>query len=156
MQRAFKGPLDAHGRQLFGHFARTVLTAATCGLQARLQPRVIGVHAQTDDVHGQAGKGDGDFRAGQVGQALLGRSRHGAVLAAELVVVGQRPQLHTVGLGPHGQGFGCEGAIGDVGVAVQVGVGQDVHPPMLSGLRRFGLRARLGLEARVFARFWAH
>ena len=48
----------------------------------------------------------------------------GALLAADLVVVGQRPQLDAVGRGACGEGFGFERAVGDGRVAVQVGIGQ--------------------------------
>jgi hypothetical protein len=37
-------------------------------------------------------------------------------------MVGQGPQLHTVAAGTLGQRFGCEGAVRDDRVAVEIGV----------------------------------
>ena len=48
----------------------------------------------------------------------------GALLAADLVVIGQRPQLDAVGRGARGDRFGFERAVGNGRVAVQVGVGE--------------------------------
>ena len=85
------------------------------------------VKAQAHDVHRLVGEGDRNFGASQVRQALRTGCGPSAVLPAYFVVVGQRPQFHTVGLGAFSQGFGGEGAVGDDGVAVQVGVHHANH-----------------------------
>ncbi|MDT4863942.1 hypothetical protein FQZ97_986770 [compost metagenome] len=89
------------------------------------------VHAQADDVHRDAEEGHRDLDACEVIHAHLTRSRHGTILSPEFIVVGQGPQLHAVGLGALRQRLGREGAVGDDGVAVQVGVGQCVHRVIL-------------------------
>jgi hypothetical protein len=73
-------------------------------------------------VHRDAGEAHGNFGAGEVGQAGGTGRIAGALLAAELVVIGQGPQLDAVGLGPRRQRFGCQRAVGDQRMAVQVGV----------------------------------
>ena len=62
------------------------------------------------------------------------RSRGGTVLAADFVVVGQCPQLDAVGLGARGQLLGCQGAVGDDGMAMQVGVESGVHRCSILGV----------------------
>ena len=44
------------------------------------------------------------------GQPQVARGGGGARLAVDLVMIGQRPQLHAIGLGTFGQGFGLQGA----------------------------------------------
>ena len=126
----FVGARDADLRQPFGHLARALAAAAARGRQAGIQGLVVGVEAQAHDVHGDAGEGDRDLGAGQVVHAQRQRRVACALLAAEFIVVGQRPQFHAVGMGALGQRFGGEGAVGDVAVAVEVGVDQ-VHGRIL-------------------------
>ena len=83
---------------------------------------VVGVEAEADDVHGGVGEGHRDLGAVEVGQAGRARRVARALLAAELVVVGQRPELDAVGLRARGERLGLERAVGDGGVAVQIGV----------------------------------
>ncbi|MCY1374872.1 hypothetical protein D9M69_622430 [compost metagenome] len=73
-------------------------------------------------MNGGAGEGDRHLGAGDVAQPqrLGGRQRAG--LATDLVVVGQRPEFHPVGLGALRERLGREGAVGDDGMAVEVGV----------------------------------
>jgi hypothetical protein len=73
-------------------------------------------------VHGFAGKGDGNFNACEVLHAFGFGGRYGTRLTPNLVVVGQSPELHTVGFGARCQGFRRERAIGYHGVAMKVGV----------------------------------
>ena len=54
-----------------------------------------------------------------------------AVLAADLVVVGQGPEFDTVGRGALGERFGRQGAVGDDGVAVEIGVEDGGHASIL-------------------------
>ena len=80
-------------------------------MQALAQLGVVSVKTQPDDVHRLAGKGDRDFSARQVMHALrLGRGSR-ALLAADFVMVRQRPQLHAVGMGALGQRFRGQGAV---------------------------------------------
>ena len=55
----------------------------------------------------------------------------GAVLAADLVVVGQRPQVDAIAGGAHGEFFGRQCAVGHHGVAVQVGIENGGHRSIL-------------------------
>ena len=71
----------------------------------------------------------------------------GAGEAADLVVVGQRPELHAPGVGACGEVFGGEGAVGNAGVRMQVGIEQ-VHGRRLYGAVRCG--AGTGPPARAF------
>ena len=100
-----------------------------------------GVEAQADDVHRLAGEGDRDLGAGEVLHAVRPRRGGGAVLAADLVVVGQRPELDAVGGGARGQRFGRQRAVGHHGVAMQVGVQDRGHGSILG-------RALLSCSAR--------
>ena len=122
LQRPFIGARDAHRCQLCGHFPRTG-DAAIAGLgQALAQGRVVRVEAQAHDVHGDPGEGDRDFRPRQVGHAHRMGGGDGPVLAADFVMVGECPEFHPIGSGAGRQFLGCEGAIGDDGMAVEVGV----------------------------------
>ena len=123
-QRAFKRPFDAHGCKTGGHVTRPLQTAAPGGGKAGLQRGVVSVKTQADDVHRFAGKADRDFCAAQVVHAQRQRGVAGALLAAEFVVVGQRPQLHAFGMRTRSQVFWRQRAVGDIAVAVEVGVGQ--------------------------------
>ncbi len=82
------------------------------------------VKTQADDVHRFAREGDRNLGAGEVraGPVLAGGS-HGAGLSAHFIVVGQCPEFNAVVFGALGQHFGGERAVGDVGVAVEIGVG---------------------------------
>ena len=104
------------------------------------------VETQAHNVHRLVGKGDRNFSACEVGQALRTGRGQGAFLASHFVVVGQCPQFHAVGFGAFGQGFGGEGAVRDDGVAVQVGVHHAFHfrrmPP-----ERCSLWGHCGCEA---------
>jgi hypothetical protein len=71
-------------------------------------------------VHGGVEEGHRDLDAVEVGQAGRARGVLRAPLAAELVVVGQRPELDAVRLRAGGERLGLERAVGDGGVAVQV------------------------------------
>ncbi len=51
------------------------------------------------------------------------RRRGGTLLTADLVVIRQGPKLDSVGSRAGGQLFRSEGAVGDDGVGMQVGVG---------------------------------
>ena len=73
----------------------------------------------------------------QVAHAAGFGSGSGACLAADFIVVGQGPEFDAIVFGPLGQGFGCQGAVGDHGVAVQVGVEDGGHPGIL-GAGRLG------------------
>ena len=118
------------------------------GGQAARQLRVIGVEPQAHDMYRGIDKGDRDLHAREVVHAqCLGR-RRGTVLAADLVVIGQRPQLHAVAMGARGQCLGRERAVGDDGMAMQVGVEQMRHQGIVGCApgprRRSDLRDKAG------------
>ena len=121
-ERTFVGPLNAHFGQFVAHFLGTFAPAIAGVGQALQHGGVVGVKAQAHNVHGEACKGHRNFGAGEVGQARGFGRGHGAVLAANFVVVGQGPQLHAVGFGAHGQLLWGQGAVRDDRMAVQVGV----------------------------------
>jgi hypothetical protein len=66
-----------------------LLAPAARGAQAVAQGLIVRVHAQAHDVHRDTSEGDGDLRTGDVGQAECARRGDGAVLTADLVVVGE-------------------------------------------------------------------
>ena len=68
----------------------------------------------------------------------LGR-RASTRLTANFIVVGERPQLHTVGVGTCCQRLGRECSVGDNGVAMQIGV-EDGHGLIVEGLHGFNLQ----------------
>ena len=121
-QRAFVRAFDAHFGELFAHLAGARAAAVPRVDQAFHQIAAFGVEAQADDVHGLVREGDRDLHPGEVAHALRLRRGHGALLAADLVVVGQRPQLHAVGTCPRRQFLRRQRAVGSGGMAVQVGV----------------------------------
>jgi len=102
------------------------------GLQPGAQRGVVGVEAQADDVHRHIGEGDRDLAAGQVVQAEFARSLRRPVLAADLVVVGQGPQLDALLTGAPRQHLGLQCAVRDGRVAVEIGVEQ-VHGVSVRG-----------------------
>jgi len=97
-QCAFVGAPDAHLGQLARDLLRPLAASAARGRQALGQLRIVGVEPQADDMYRGVGKGDGDLHPSQVVHAQGVGGGHGAVLAADLVVVGQGPQLHTIAM----------------------------------------------------------
>ncbi len=83
--------MDANFGQPFGHFHGPQVAPAAGAAQAGDQVGVVRVKAQADDMHRFANEGDGYFSAGQVAHAACLGSGSGAVLPADLVMVGQRP-----------------------------------------------------------------
>ena len=129
-------------------FLRALAAPVARGGQAARQLRVIGVEPQAHDMYRGIDKGDRDLHAREVVHAqCLGR-RRGTVLAADLVVIGQRPQLHAVAMGARGQCLGRERAVGDDGMAMQVGVEQMRHQGIVGCApgprRRSDLRDKAG------------
>ena len=127
LQRPFVRAFDADLREALSHLERALAAAAARGCEAGLQRLVVGVETESDDVHGRAREGHRNFGAVEVGQ----RERQGGVartlLAAHLIVIGQRPQLDSVRLGPRRECLGRERSVGHSGVAMQVGVDRRVH-----------------------------
>jgi hypothetical protein len=129
-ERAFVGSLDAHLGQLSGHFLGPDVAPAACLHEAAQHFGIVRIEAQADDVNGFVGESDLDFGPGEVLDAMgLGR-RGRAVLAADFIMVGQRPQLDPIRGGAGSQLFRCERAIGYDGVAVKVGI-EDGHASIL-------------------------
>ena len=91
-------------------------------MQALRQSGIVSVKAQADDVNGFTGKGDRNLGAGEVRHALCLGGCHRTVLAANFIVVSQRPQFDAIGFGTLSQDFRRQGAVGDDGMAMQVGV----------------------------------
>ena len=104
--------------------------------QTCFELRVVRVKPQADDVNGMTGKGDGNLGAGEVLQTLRFSGSGGTVLAADLVVVSQCPQLHAIGARALSQCLGGEGAIGNDRVAMEIGVEDGSHATILV-LRRW-------------------
>jgi hypothetical protein len=110
-ERSLVGVADAHLGQPVGHFLGPLAAPATGARQALAQSGMVCIESQAHDVHRLSGKAHRDFGAGEVFHAFgLGRS-HRAVLSADLIVVGQRPQLDAVGPRAGCQRFGGEGAV---------------------------------------------
>ena len=122
LERAGEGIGDAHARQAGGDLLRALFAATARGGEAGDQRLIVVIEAEADDVHRLARERDRDLGAGEVGQLQRERGVAGATLAGELVVIGQRPQLHAIGLGAHRQCLRLERAVGHAGVAVQVGI----------------------------------
>jgi hypothetical protein len=116
---------------LFGHVLGAFAAPTARSGQALGQSGVVGVETQADDVDGGVGKGDRDFDAREVGHALRMGSGGGAVLAADFVMVGERPQLDTVGFRAGGQILRGQGSVGYHGMAMQVGVQYGCHRAIL-------------------------
>ena len=131
LQCAFVRAVNADLGQLLGH--RTCARPAPVARvgQAFGHARVGVVKAQADDVHGDIGKGHGNLDARQVLHALRAGRFERLLLAADLVVIGQRPQIDPVGRRTRRQLLGRERAIGRGGVAVQVGVEGEGHRAIL-------------------------
>ena len=122
-QRAFISAGNACLGQAFGHFERARAAPVAVGGQAARQGGFFcRIKAQADDVDGVAGEADGNFYAGEVAHAAGAGGGAGARLAADGVVIGQRPQLHAIGGSAPGHFFRLQRAVGGGGVAVQVGV----------------------------------
>ncbi|MCY1308542.1 hypothetical protein D9M70_585570 [compost metagenome] len=85
-------------------------------------------------MHGFVREGHRDLGAREVAHAVFARRSSGAVLTADLVVVGEGPELDPVGGGAGGQRFGRQCAVGDHGVAVKIGIENGGHPAILGGL----------------------
>jgi hypothetical protein len=134
LERSFIGPVNADLGQPLGHFLRALAAAAARVVEALRHCGVVRIEAQADDVHRLAGKGHRDLGAGQVANPIGARRGGCAVLAAHLVVIGERPQLDPVGRRTRGQFFGRQGAVGDHGMAVQIGVEDGGHIVILLGL----------------------
>ena len=104
-------------------------------------------------MDGIACEADGNFHAGEIAHAAGAGGGMRARLAADDVVIGQRPQLHAVGSSALGQRFRLQGAVRGSGVAVQVSIefgreggdggfgAADVHVGILGGRQ-----GRTGLE----------
>ena len=85
-------------------------------------------------------KGHGNFNPSEVAHAVRFCSGSGSRLSANLVMVGERPQLHAMGMGPLGNRFRGECAVRNNGVAVEVGVQYGGHHPILRlGLSNFSV-----------------
>ena len=126
-QCALVGASDARSGELLGDLLRALAPPAACGAQALGQLRIVGIKAQANDVDSGADERHGNLDPRQIGQAQAACRLGCTVLAADLVVVGQRPEIHAVGMGPCGQCLGRERAVRDHGVAVEVGVQRKIH-----------------------------
>jgi hypothetical protein len=123
LERSFESAVDPRFGQFRSHALGALQAPAPHARQSRGERLVVRVDAQSHDVDRAAAPGDRDLHAVDEAHAFgLGRrARLGE--AAQLVVVGQRPQGHArARRAPRDLG-GRERAVGDVRVAVQV----DVH-----------------------------
>ena len=143
-ERTFKTAVYADLGQTGGHVLGAIMSAAACGFQTGHQAWVIDIKTQTDDMHGVTGEGDRNFGTTQVTHAQgFGRSGS-ALLAADFVMVGQRPKFYPVGMRAGGEFLGRERAIRDDGVAMQVGV-KYVHVLILGGAHVFHMQFEFAL-----------
>ncbi len=95
-QRPFEGAVDPRLLQFPRDTLRALQPPAAHADEPRRQRLVAGIDAQPDDVDRAAAPGDGDFHA--VDEAHACRKRRLARFGqpAQLVVVGERPDLHAV------------------------------------------------------------
>ena len=99
LQRAFVGARDAHRGQLLRPSPRARSRARRAfRIRPRSMRRVVGDRSPGPTMCTvSAGEGHRDFGAGEVLHAVRPGRRGGALLAADLVVVGQRPELDAIG-----------------------------------------------------------
>ena len=121
-QRPVVGAGNADLGELLGHLSRAGFAPAARRREPLDERSIVAVDAEADDVDRGAEEGDRDLDAAQVGQSGGAGGAARAPLAADLVVVGQRPELDAVRLGARRERFGLERAVGNGGMAVQVGV----------------------------------
>ena len=121
-QRAFVGPGNARFFQQTPHFSGARAAAIAGVVQALCQFCVVGIKAQAHDMHAAACVADGNFSACHIVQTCSLGCCGCAVLAADFIVIGQRPQLHPSRSGTLGQLLGRQSAVGDDRVAVEIGV----------------------------------
>jgi hypothetical protein len=127
-ERALVGAGNAGLRQLR---RRARGRAAVARVRQALHQLLIGrIEPQPDDVHRGVGEGDRDFDAAQVVHpwAWAAASARGWPPTSSWSVSAHRS---TPPRARRGQVFGCQGAVGDDGVAVQVGVGVGAHRAIL-------------------------
>src|SRR5690606_19434341 len=93
-QRPFVGALDAGGAERFAHLPRTRVAPAARSLEARVQCRIGGIDAQTDDVDGFAAPAHRDLDTADECQVEMLRLGTCLGETAEMIVVGKCEQVH--------------------------------------------------------------
>ena len=116
-----------------------VVATATGGAQAFLHAGVLRVKTQTHNVYRATSKRYRYFGAMQIAHAQCLGGGAGTRLSANFVMVGERPQLHPVGVRTFGQRLRRERTVGDDRVAMQIGV-EDRHGSIVGGLHGFNLQ----------------
>ncbi len=121
-QRASVRVRNAHGGQLFADRFRACRAAVARASEAFHQRRTLGIDIQADDMHGSRCPRHRNFDAAQITHAKLLRGGARFGLPADLVVIRQRPQRDAAGVRAARDVGGRELAVGDRGMAVQIGV----------------------------------
>ena len=125
-QRAFVSARDAGSRQAFAHLAGPTIAPSSDAGQPFHQRRVIGIHVQPQHMHGFAGKTHRNFDARDVHHPQCFGFGAGFVLASQLIVIRERPDLHAALMRTASQLAGGEAAIRMGRMAVKVNV-EEMH-----------------------------
>ncbi len=122
-QGALIGAGNAYPGQFGGDAHGPGVTPAPDAGQAVPQPGVRRIHAEPHDVHRMVvAPGHGNLRA--IGESETQFRRHGGRLgqSADLVVIGQRQEFNAIGMSPKDHVGGCQQAVGDRRMTMQVSV----------------------------------
>ena len=95
-------------------------------------------------MHGMPGERHGNFCAAEVTHAQGFGGSGSALLAADFVMVGQRPKFYPVGMRAGGEFLGRERAVRDDGMAMQICV-EYVHASILGGAHVFHMQFEFAL-----------
>ena len=90
---------------------------------------IVGVDVQTDDMHRVFAPGDGYFHAVDEFDAVFGGGFGGFFQTGHVVVIGQRQHLHFASGSTCYQFSRCKGAVGKIGMAMQVVIQHQRSPP---------------------------
>ena len=129
----------AHAGQALAHAAGAVGAAGARLAQAFDERGVGRVESQAHDVHRVAGPRHGDFDAGHEAHVDFARGLGRLGQAADLVVVGEGPDVHAIGVRAQRHLARRERAVRDGGMAMQVDIGASAfHEAIVEKLRRRG------------------
>ncbi len=122
VERTLERVGDADPGELRGHLARAARAARARAFESGPQRLVVGIDAKTDDVQRLGAPRHRDLDAGNEGKSERRGGGRRPREAAELVVIGQGPQLHALRVRAPGQFDRLQGPVGDGRVAMEVGV----------------------------------
>ena len=141
-QGTFIGSRDTDLGQSIGHLHGPLFAPTPGASKPFMQLVVIGIKAQTHDMHRLANKRNRYLYTGEKLQAVRLGCQGSALNSADFVMVSQRPELYAVGAGTRCKFFRCECAVRDNGVAVQIGVKNGSHPRILGAALQHSLCAQ--------------